>query len=336
MQQKLGIFRSKNIAKKIHHFFFSFTLLLVFVFSAAEGAGYSCPTYKKYTSCSTGYYISNCGTNSTNWNGQTISSSSLTTGNSCNTCPSNYTCSGGLACPKASTVRITYNLNGGNGAIPSQTFCAPGKSCSLNNGYTTSFYRAGYVLVGWSTNKTATSGSFTITPTTNLTVYAIWKPCSGATYKTRYAQARAGCTNCPTGYISNITNGKESASECAISCRDGYYLAESYDQSCSPVGAGYYRIGHSVLYGNHSDRYACPDGLTTIGYGFGANEEADCGRVLNIGDKKIYLRSARKTLPSLNVNINGDVFYGSLSPESKGSLRINYSGQTYSVYDDSM
>ena len=62
----------------------------------------------------------------------------------------------------------------------------------------------------------------------------------------------------------------------------------------------------------------------------------DCGRVLNIGSQKIYLRSDKKTDRALHVGINGDVFYGNMSTSIDGPLKINYNGTTYSVYDDSM
>lgn len=78
-------------------------------------------------------------------------------------------------------------------------------------------------------------------------------------------------------------------------------------------------------------------GLTTIGSGRGADEAADCGRVLHVGDGKLYLRSVKKTTPSLNVSINDTTFYGNMTEgASKGSLRINSGGKTYSVHDDSM
>ena len=101
-------------------------LLMLITAGNVLAAGYTCPTYKKYTSCKSGYYISNCPTSSSSWTGQTISSSSLTTGNSCKACPTNYTCTGGLVCPKANTVKVTYNLNGGSGTTPTSKVCTYG------------------------------------------------------------------------------------------------------------------------------------------------------------------------------------------------------------------
>ena len=143
--------------------------MLIFVGNALA-AGYSCPSYKQYTSCNSGYYM-------------TASSSSTTcnttprAGNACRPCSlmgSNYTCPGGTSCPELNEVTITYNLNGGSGTKPSAKTCTPGTSCSLASGATTSFYRAGYVFKGWSTSSTATSGSTSITFNANDTVYAVW------------------------------------------------------------------------------------------------------------------------------------------------------------------
>ena len=70
--------------------------------------------------------------------------------------------------------------------------------------------------------------------------------------------------------------------------------------------------------------------------GAGADEVGDCGRVLNVNGEKIYLRSERKTTPSLNVSINGTTFYGNMGTSGIGALKLNSGGTTYSVYDDSM
>ncbi len=136
-----------------------------------------------------------------------------------------------------------------------------------------------------------------------------------------------------------------SASQCMAhridSCVGGYYspngttskassIEDMKTKACVSVGSGYYSLEDSLT------RIACEAGLTTIGFGAGADEPADCGRVLNIGDEKIYLRSEKKTTPSLNVSINGDIFYGNMGTSGKGSLKIKSGSTTYSVYDDSM
>ena len=138
------------------------------------------------------------------------------------------------------------------------------------------------------------------------------------------------CTACPTGYDDNPETGLTSADMCQISCPGGYYLAAANDATCSEVSPGYWAAEKIVNYGDTSTRTECASGLTTIGYGAGADEAADCGRVLHFGDDTLYLRSAKKTDHALHVGINGTVFYGNMG------TRIKLGDTTYSVYDDSM
>ena len=69
----------------------------LFFMGNAFAAGYTCSTTRKYTSCPSGQYLSNCGTT---YNGQTATPAY---GNSCKSCPSGYTCAGGAVCPKSSS-----------------------------------------------------------------------------------------------------------------------------------------------------------------------------------------------------------------------------------------
>ena len=145
------------------------------------------------------------------------------------------------------------------------------------------------------------------------------------------------CSECPSGYDDNPETGLTSPDMCQISCPGGYYLAAANDATCSEVSPGYWAAEKIVNYGDTSTRTECASGLTTIGYGAGADEAADCGRVLHFGNDTLYLRSAKKTDHALHVGINGDVFYGNMGTDlSKGSLRIKLGDTTYSVYDDSM
>ena len=145
------------------------------------------------------------------------------------------------------------------------------------------------------------------------------------------------CSECPSGYDDNPETGLTSADMCQISCPGGYYLAAANDATCSEVSPGYWAAEKIVNYGDTSTRTECASGLTTIGYGSGADEAADCGRVLHFGNDTLYLRSEKKTDHALHVGINGTVFYGNMGTDlTKGSLRIKLGDTTYSVYDDSM
>lgn len=157
--------------------------------------------------------------------------------------------------------------------------------------------------------------------------------CAGATYS---AGGLAQCSSCPTGYTANTDAGKTSINQCQIECPGGTYLAVANGAVCSNVGVGYWVAQSRVGYGDTGIRNMCPAGLTTIGYGRGADQADDCGRILNVGDNKIYLRSGRLTTPSLMVGIGDDVFYGNMGVDAPGTLKITTDGVTYSVYDDSM
>ena len=224
--------------------------------SVADAAGYNCPTYRKYTSCNSGYYISECDSIQSNWQtGVSVNPNNLTAGNSCKICPSGYTCSGLLSCPRSSEVTITYNLNGGSGTKPANKICYKGQTCPLNSGNTNSFYRAGYQFVGWATSSTATSGFVIFTPNTisnTMTVYAVWKACPRATYKNSSANASAACSACPDGYNIGGT-AQTSINGCMMYVNDGQYLAERYSSTTEPCPAGYACPANGINYGTISE-----------------------------------------------------------------------------------
>ena len=136
------------------------------------------------------------------------------------------------------------------------------------------------------------------------------------------------------GIIGNETTDHDAAEDCKITCGPGQYVATE-NSACVNVGAGYYAAGGSVSYGSTStNRSQCASGLTTIGYGTGANEAADCGRKLHAGDNVIYLRSAERTSPSLRVKVGDKTFFGALSTALSGALKVKNGSTTYSVVND--
>ena len=218
-------------------------------------------------------------------------------------------------------------------------------------------YKSTKKFVSWHTDAELTSVAATQVAkgsTGNKVFYAKWESCpagyacngSSVTQCTGTTYAGAGaasCSSCPSGYIYNTTKGKTSAQQCQIRCAGGSYLATAKDASCSNVGAKYYKAAHTVNYNSTSSRSACATGLTTIGYGTGADEAGDCGRILHVDGQKLYLRSVEKTDVSLHVKIGDTVFFGNMVVGTKNmsagttkTLKIKHNGQTYSVYDDSV
>ena len=259
--------------------------MLIFVGNALA-AGYSCPTYKKYTSCNEGFYISNCGTSSSGWNGQYVFATALAPGNSCNICPSGYECDGGLRCPKSSSVTITLNKNGGSGTCggtssttAGSVSCTPGSSCTLPswNSSTCSMTNGNKIFKGWSTSSTATSGVTTITPSAAATYYAVWvtptcsatngscsitTPSSNApratiTCNTGYSQS--GGTNTTTSFTVTGSVGATTVSGAcsarSYTCSAGQYLNGATCTSCT---SPYYCIGGTWTYnGGAQGRSSC-------------------------------------------------------------------------------
>ena len=137
------------------------------------------------------------------------------------------------------------------------------------------------------------------------------------------------------GIVGNTATEHDTVSDCMIYCGAGEYVAVAAGV-CENVGAGYYGIGGIVPQGSISaNRGQCVAPLTTIGYGFGANEADDCGRKLHAGSEVIYLRSAPRTSPALNVRVGDDIFYGAMSTALSGKLKVkDVDNTTYSVVND--
>ena len=99
-----------------------------------------------------------------------------------------------------------------------------------------------------------------------------------------------------------------------ITCDAGFYsvMGNEYMEGemasigCMPVGINYYSPDGDL------NRYPCPDGTITTGYGDGAKSIDDCKpyKTLNIGnDNQIMMTSVKQTNPTLAILYNGDVFY---------------------------
>ena len=182
-------------------------------------------------------------------------------------------------------------------------------------------------------------GSFTFNETTAQGIYV----CTTNTYSNNVA---AACTACATanGYTNSGSNAADHAyeSSCKTTCSAGQCVATAR-AACANVGPGGWATGGIVSQGSTLACNVCPTGLTTIGYGAGADEADDCGRVLHLGENHMYLRGASKTNPSLHVKVGDTVFYGNMSTSLKNmsdninkKLRLKYNDTTYSVYDDSV
>ena len=158
--------------------------------------------------------------------------------------------------------------------------------------------------------------------------------CTGATYMNLGV-----CVPCPVGYTDNINDGKNSLSDCQIICPEGTYLATAQGTTCTDAGVGYWATGGAVNYGSTSRQTACAAGLTTVGYGHGADEAADCGRKLHIGDYVLYTKTAKTTTPSINIQTdNGAKYYVGVSDKQHNltPVHITQGNKQYTAFDDSI
>ena len=145
------------------------------------------------------------------------------------------------------------------------------------------------------------------------------------------------CMPCPTGYTDAQTTGAQSINACQKRCGGGSYIATAQSTTCENVGSDYWIAENYTNYGAIGTRNMCDSGMTTLGYGTGADEASDCGRTLHIGENEIHLRSGRQTTPSLVIRYpDQTLLYGNLSTDTHGHVRIRFNNKTYSVYDESI
>ena len=268
--------------------FFAFLFVVIFT-SNAFSAGYDCPEYKKYTSCTSGYYLSDCGTNSTNWKGQVVSSPAA--GNTCTKCPTGYDCSGGAACPSkkkitcspgyylpANSTRCVY-ISFEASYCPGGTFYFDtekdqGKEACPEGYYNTpgatSLYECWIQIEPGHYVKTpggnevlpCAPGTYNNDVDVRATdTNSICSVCPGDSYSDEGA---ASCTSCNTenGYHNSGTSESDHAgvNSCKTECDGGEYVAFP-GQACTSLDRGYYSEAHAVAQGSQDSMWSlCPSG----------------------------------------------------------------------------
>ena len=174
-------------------------LSVLFFTTNVFAAGYSCPTYKKYTSCNAGYYMTN---SSGTYNGTPA------VGNSCTICPAGSYCTGGTA-NKVACARGSYTNATGKSAC---TACSAGTTtsgtgqtscnatCTNNNSYDNS-----WATPSWSANtvtnlcKISNCKAGSKYSSTAYTYYTgTCSACGSGTYMASSAHTNTSCTSCTT------------------------------------------------------------------------------------------------------------------------------------------
>ena len=129
-----------------------------------------------------------------------------------------------------------------------------------------------------------------------------------------------------------------------FTCERGYWLPKQ-SETCAGCPENSYCPGGEYTYSETDDGglFACPDGTFAPS---GMWEAAQCGRILHIGDDILYLRSIRKTMPSLHFDFNADGvadFFANtttrdvpMNKNSERKFRFRMGENIYSVYDDTV
>lgn len=122
------------------------------------------------------------------------------------------------------TYKITFNANGGSGG-PTEISVNVGESINLPISTPT---KEGFEFLGWDTSSSATSATYSagqsITPSSNMTLYAIWKQRYTITYNAN------GGNGAPTQ--TSVLSGQDAILSATEPTRDGYtFLGWSKDQN---------------------------------------------------------------------------------------------------------
>ena len=94
-------------------------------------------------------------------------------------------------------------------------------------------------------------------------------------------------------------------------CSSGYYLPAGTDE-CIICPQNSYCSG-GVFFFNETENQGintCASGLFSPS---GSSSDSQCGHKLHVGNDVVYLRSVKKTTPSLHVKIGNDIYYGNMT-----------------------
>ena len=211
MRQNDGIFLCKNIARKIHHFFFSFTFVLLLGLAPAHSAGYTCSTTKTYTSCNPNYYL---------YSG------------TCKSCPSGYPYSaggtGGITSCYSGTKSRAWSGSQVNGSTPTNCY-------SVTEWNACSVAACDYVAYA----NSAGTGDGTIKSGCSSNSSNCTKTVKAVSAKSGYYDAGTSCTACPTSYPNSVDDNEGGITQCYSNTKSrawsGSQTACSKPTNCATV-----------------------------------------------------------------------------------------------------
>ena len=198
------------------------SLFVLFFTCSVMAAGYTCPEYKKYTSCSTNYYMSG---------GQVA-------GNSCNQCGENSTSKGGTQsycqCDEGYSVDGQLLNTASENTKPDDGSDCQLASVTCEPGTYFQFAKSGVGCMACVAGK--------------------WCP-GGVFYWT--GEEHQGVNDCPAGYTSK--GGATAENECFINVEAGHYLPTENSAEPQTCAAGTSKAAHTVNYGSKSECDVCSD-----------------------------------------------------------------------------
>ncbi|HJB77188.1 MAG TPA: S-layer homology domain-containing protein [Candidatus Oscillibacter avistercoris] len=183
---------------------------------------------------------------------------------------------------------VTYDANGGKGAMASQTVNA-GNSVTIK---ANTFTRSDHTFTGWNTRADGTGTGYaagnTITPNSNLTLYAQWKSTGDSGYDPKEATLRF-----------NSRGGTEFEDE----VRDNPFRYNPYNKIPTRPGyrfTGWYDSSRLDDRYDEDEEISVPMGITTVWAGW---EETSVPSMLNGDDHYAYIQGYSDGTVRPNANI---------------------------------
>ena len=190
--------------------------------------------------------------------------------------------------PPVTQYTVTYDANGGKGAMASQTVNA-GNSVTIK---ANTFTRSDHTFTGWNTRADGTGTGYaagnTITPNSNLTLYAQWKSTGDSGYDPKEATLRF-----------NSRGGTEFEDE----VRDNPFRYNPYNKIPTRPGyrfTGWYDSSRLDDRYDEDEEISVPMGITTVWAGW---EETSVPSMLNGDDHYAYIQGYSDGTVRPNANI---------------------------------
>ena len=124
-------------------------------------------------------------------------------------------------------------------------------------------------------------------------------------------------------------------------CAAGTYLRKN-TVVCSKCLENHYCIGDTYSFNTDTDS-GITECIASTFSPAGSKTANDCGHILHVGNRYLYLHANKTTSPALTVTVNGVNYYANLSTTEKqmnenveDKLLVTYGGERYYAYDNTI